>query len=489
MTEPNRHDVIIVGGGYTGAAAAIHLSRLAKRPLSITVIEPRAQLGRGIAYDTVDPTHRLNINPEIMILYLDDIDHFPRYVKATGVLADDPAAQVSDGMVYPRRAIFGDYMVDEVAAHQINNPSRSTIHHLRDRAVALAETAQGLRLTTAEGRELAADRVLLCPSHGRPSLPAGLSPDLARDPRYVADPWDNDAIGRIAPDARLLVLGTGLTAGDVLSTLRHSGHRGRTLMLSRHGIPPQQQFDLGDVNALIARIARPVPLFIERHGQPTGLLDIMTAVRADIAAARAEDPDADWRHQFDHVRDAGGAIWRSLSDGEKRRYVRHLKTYYDAHRNRVAPQVMATVATGLSDGSLAVTGGRIVSCAVGEKAIDVTYRPRHGADTVTRPFDAIVNCTGPAHRPNLVGNPVLDSAIAHGLARADPFGLGLEVDDAGRALGQDGAAQDRLFVAGPLTRGRFGDIIAVAQITVQLQTVLPVLLGTTRNLVGDKASA
>jgi len=489
MTEPNRPDVIIVGGGYTGAAAAIHLSRLAKRPLSITVIEPRAQLGRGIAYDTVDPTHRLNINPEIMILYLDDIDHFPRYVRATGVLGDDPAAKVSDGMVYPRRAIFGDYMVDEVAAHQVNNPSRSTIHHLRDRAVALAETAGGLRLTTAEGRVLEAGRVLLCPSHGRPSIPGGLDPDLADDPRYIADPWDSDAIGRIQPDARTLILGTGLTAGDVLSSLRHRGHRGSTVMLSRHGISPQQQFDLGDVNALLARISRPVPIFIERHGWHAGFRDIVKAVRADIAETRAEDPDADWRPQFDHIRDAGRAIWRRLPDAEKRRYVRHLKTYYDAHRNRVAPQVMAVVDAGLADGSVTLVAGRIVCCTMGMASIDITYRPRRGGAEHTRPFDAVVNCTGPAHRPNLVGNPVVDSAIGHGLARADPFGFGLEVDGLGRALGHDGTAQNRLFVAGPLTRGQFGDIIAVAQITVQLQTVLPALLGATSSLVSDKPPA
>jgi len=476
MTAPAHHDVVIVGGGYTGGAAAIHLSRLAERPLSIAVIEPRAELGRGVAYDSGDPTHRLNIYPEIMILYLDDIDHFSRYVRDKGAIAEDPAATTADGMVYPRRAVFGDYMAAEVATHQAQNPSRSIISHIRDRAVALDETADCLRLTTEQGRVLEADRVLLSPSHGRPSIPGGLAPDLADDPRYVADPWDSDAIGRIRADARTLILGTGLTAGDVLSSLRHRGHHGSTVMLSRHGIPPQQQFDLGDVNALLARISRPLPIFIERHGWHAGFRDIIKAVRADIAEARAEDPGADWRPQFDHIRDAGRAIWRRLPDAEKRRYVRHLKTYYDAHRNRVAPQVMAVVEAGLADGSVTLVAGRIVSCSFGDGSIDVTYRPRGGGAEQTQAFAAIVNCTGPAHRPNLVGNPVIDSAIGHGLARADPFGLGLEVDDTGRAIGHDGLGHDRLYVAGPLTRGRFGDVIAVAQITVQLQTVLPALL-------------
>ena len=58
-----RSKVVIIGGGYTGAAAAIHLSRMAGRPLDIRIIEPREDAGRGVAYDTEDPAHRLNVSP------------------------------------------------------------------------------------------------------------------------------------------------------------------------------------------------------------------------------------------------------------------------------------------------------------------------------------------------------------------------------------------------------------------------------------------
>ena len=48
-------NVAIIGGGFTGAAVALHVARLA-RGASVVVFEPRAALGRGLAYD--DPDRR-----------------------------------------------------------------------------------------------------------------------------------------------------------------------------------------------------------------------------------------------------------------------------------------------------------------------------------------------------------------------------------------------------------------------------------------------
>ena len=52
--------VVVVGGGLSGASFALQLSRATRVPLAISIVEPRAALGRGLPYSTDDPDHRLN---------------------------------------------------------------------------------------------------------------------------------------------------------------------------------------------------------------------------------------------------------------------------------------------------------------------------------------------------------------------------------------------------------------------------------------------
>jgi uncharacterized NAD(P)/FAD-binding protein YdhS len=68
--EPPR--LAIIGGGFTGVAVAIHALTSDVRPLSIDVIEPAAELGRGAAYGTVDRDHRINVPSDRMSLFSAD---------------------------------------------------------------------------------------------------------------------------------------------------------------------------------------------------------------------------------------------------------------------------------------------------------------------------------------------------------------------------------------------------------------------------------
>ena len=64
----------IVGGGFTGVALAIHALASGKQPLSVDVIEPSEKLGRGAAYGTTDPDHRINVPTDRMSLFSSDAD-------------------------------------------------------------------------------------------------------------------------------------------------------------------------------------------------------------------------------------------------------------------------------------------------------------------------------------------------------------------------------------------------------------------------------
>jgi predicted metal-dependent enzyme (double-stranded beta helix superfamily) len=54
------HDVQHAGGGASGTLVALATLRAIPNA-AVTVVEPRSQLGRGLAYSTPDPRHRLNV--------------------------------------------------------------------------------------------------------------------------------------------------------------------------------------------------------------------------------------------------------------------------------------------------------------------------------------------------------------------------------------------------------------------------------------------
>jgi uncharacterized NAD(P)/FAD-binding protein YdhS len=68
--------VIVIGGGFTGAAVAVALSRQAQTPLDIAVIEPRAEVGRGVAFSATDRDHRINAPAANHVLTTDDVGGF-----------------------------------------------------------------------------------------------------------------------------------------------------------------------------------------------------------------------------------------------------------------------------------------------------------------------------------------------------------------------------------------------------------------------------
>ena len=67
--------IAIVGGGATGALAALHVTRALGTGIDIVVIEPAAEVGRGVAYATDDPAHLLNVRVGNMSAFPDQPEH------------------------------------------------------------------------------------------------------------------------------------------------------------------------------------------------------------------------------------------------------------------------------------------------------------------------------------------------------------------------------------------------------------------------------
>ena len=105
--------VAILGGGFSGAVTAYHLAmQTAQGAIRIVVIEPRAVLGHGLAYSTIEPTHRINVPAAKMTMVSAEPSHFVDWLSRSG--SDlDADAMLLNGDLYPQRQVFGQYIAGE----------------------------------------------------------------------------------------------------------------------------------------------------------------------------------------------------------------------------------------------------------------------------------------------------------------------------------------------------------------------------------------
>jgi len=409
--------VAIVGGGASATLLALHLARAGVGP--IRLIERGPEPGRGIAYGTVQPEHLLNVPARRMSAFADDPEHFVRWFAARG----------GDSEAFAPRMMYGDYLAELLAGE-------ARVEVVRGEAV----DADDRGVTLRDGR-IDADVVVLAPGNLAPATPIDIS---ALGERWVGDPWAGDFISGLGEGDDVLLIGTGLTAVDVAVTLETRGFRGKILALSRRGLAPRAH-------------GLREPMVAPQETLPSHCVGLLRRVRR-------RSGEVGWRSAVHELRSVTQGIWKSAPDAERRRFLRHLRPWWDVHRHKIAPRIAETIGRMEAEGRLAFCAGRIVSA---DSDGNVRWRPR--GLTETRSFGAarVVNCTGPECDLARAGEPLLDSLLARGAIRADPLRIGMDVDCALRAIGADGRPSDRLYAIGPVTRSAFWESVAVPDIRVQ----------------------
>lgn len=448
MTRRSRRPVVaIIGGGFTGAVVAANLARnMVAQAVDIIVFEPRERLGAGLAYDTGDPAHRVNVPAARMSLIPDEPDDFVHWLSREGEAADDADALAGDGHLYPRRALFGRYVGDFIAPFL----ETGRIHHFRERVTQVIGNGDMWRVR-ADRADIVADIVIIATTHPAPCPPRAIATALAGHPRFIADSTVPGALSVIGERDRVLIIGNGLTAADVIASLRRRGHQGQITALSRRGLRSR-------CHATVMQ--EPSGDFVAHPSQTA--LSLLQRVRLAIRDAHADGRT--WHAVFDALRTQGSDIWRALPLAERRRLVRHLRPYWDVHRFRVAPQIDAVITDGLARGDVHVLGGSVQEIRQAGETITAEVRRRHTGKREQMEFDACVVTTGPAHTGVLASQRWLADLAADGHLQPDAVGLGLASDEHSRAIGRHGEGSDTLYVAGPLARGTFGELMGLPQV-------------------------
>lgn len=456
-----RRRIVIVGGGFSGAATAIHLSRLSHEPLDIRIVEPRAALGQGIAHSASERELRLNGPAAIHAPYPDAPGDFGVWMERSGELAADPAATVDNGLVFAQRGAFGRYMASEVERHARSNASGSTIDHLRTRALGARPGASGVTVELEGHAPMHADYCILALGWNEVGTPRELSA-IAGDAQWFGNPWRTERFEAIDRHAPVLLVGSGLTASDTFAVLAARGHQGPVLSLSRKGLRPASQNPHRSPRPVWERVCETDPALLRGVPRPLRMREAVASARRLMAAV---DPArSSWHVPFDECRDALWLVWNDWSPQEQRQYLRHVKGWYDAFRFRNPPQTEAIACAAAGRGQLAFAAGRLRSARKSGSTFIVDYEERTGGASRSVKAGVIINCTGPMPRPSGSGNPFWQDLLKAGIGRDAACGAGIDVDTSGRLVGAQGQAHRRLFAVGPPTIGRFAEAIAVPYI-------------------------
>jgi uncharacterized NAD(P)/FAD-binding protein YdhS len=297
-------------------------------------------------------------------------------------------------------------------------------------------------LTVAGGASYRLDAVVVASGH--------LPPDCSEG-AYFGDPWHEDAITGIAKKAPVLLIGTGLTMVDVVVSLLDSGHRGPIRAISRRGLLPQ-----------VHAPTRRWDLTAQDLPRTTSVVRLMHWFRQQVRATATDGWD--WRSVVDGLRPHLHDLWRRLSTEERRRFLRHLRPWWDTHRHRIAPVAATRLHGAIATGQLSVRAGRILQIAPSRSMVRIDVRWRQDTVVETLDFARAINCSGPETDYRACRDPLIRDLLARGFARPDPLRLGLEVSEQGALLKDSGQPSQRLFALGPITRGSFWEIVAVPDI-------------------------
>jgi uncharacterized NAD(P)/FAD-binding protein YdhS len=435
----------VVGAGAAGTMTAIRLlehSATGRRPVQLVLIDPEPGEGRGVAYATDDPRHRLNVPAERMSANPGDPLDFVRWLNQAH------GGPFAPGDYVPR-TYFGDYLAHCLAR------AGGDLRRVHARVVGLRAGRGMVRLRLDSGDTLHCAAAVLAIGVRPPSTNWAI-PQLRESPRFIANPWRPAALAGVPDTDDVLIVGTGLTMIDAALSLDRPDRVVHAV--SRHGWLPRPH----------ARTTAPaVPPRVEVG---TGLDDVRRAVRAHVRARVSAG--GDWQSALDDLRPLLPKWWAGMPLDDRRRFLAGYRRIWDIHRHRIPLDTAAEIQAMRAAGRLVLYRGAVVDTVADGAALCVTL----SNGRVLR-AGAVLNCTGPQEDVRGVADPLVTELLSTGQARPGPLGLGLDTAPDGRIRAADGRTDTPLWTIGALRRGNLWETTAFAEIRHQAVTIAEAFLG------------
>lgn len=433
--------VVIVGAGFAGHAAAISLLSKFPRPIQLAMIEAGGGWG-GLAYARASHSHLLNTRAGQFTVLAGEADDFASWAR-TQVIASGPVVDLSETFL-PREMVC-DYLRQRLheaaAAHR-----RAAIMYVSGKVTSVSRPSGLWRAQLGIGNWIDADVLVLATGYGH-----------KRRRNFGLDPFGELGTGRVRKASRVAMVGTGLTFVDTWQRLQSMGFHGNAVAFSRTGQLPEPH--ACDAVEHIVPEARP----------GMTLREIVRSVRRQVEGLQ---PGQDWRGLINGLRDRASALWAALTEADKERFQRHVSSYWQKLRHRVAPDIHASVLRDIEDGRLVLRRARVSSVRKLWNGWNIILQHAGQQEKLTG-FDLVFDCTAPSVQSVMA---LVAPLVEDGLARPGPCGAGIDVDAAGAVRNARGEAVPGLFAVGPVGQGALLEIKGAPEIVSQAERLAECVL-------------
>ena len=435
--------IAIIGFGFCGIMVFGNIlkkisSQKSQIKIKFIIFEKDGETAVGAGFSNFNDNYILNVPAKKMSPFQDSPDDFVDFLKEN--YPEIYNKNGPDGFI--SRNIYGHFL------RKLRNDFFKLATDLEIDFELIQKTVididEGFKIN-AGNQIFDADEVVLSSSFVQSKLNYCLN-----DEKLISPLWSKNSVNfhqknNFKVDDKICIIGTGLSAVDVLVGLNAKNFSGKIYTISRRGNFPQPHFSQQNIISNQGSIN-----FIEDCDVKKGLINISLKFRNYLK----NNKNYDLRHLIDSIRGKTKFLWQNLDEKNKRNFLKKLLPYWNIFRHRVPNSSLEIINKMIKNNRLEIIKSSVKSI---EKS-DGKFIIRTSKKTLD--CDYVVNCLGFDY--NIKNYPLIESMVKKNLLKKDLI------------LAQSNDA--KIHLVGGLNIGRDFEITAVPDIRVDANLVAEKIL-------------